>query len=80
MTNSQVKRLAEHAYDLRSHTGHRGTLFGSERTFGHPGFQLSGLPITFVFENPMLAELQQASRRVLLKALGAPDPGPPGTI
>lgn len=79
MTNSQVKRIASSAYDLRSHTGHRGSLFGSERTFGHPEFRLTGMPIMYVFENPMLAEIQQASRLVLLNALGAPAIGPPGS-
>lgn len=80
MTNSQVRRLAGHAYDLRSHTGHRGTLFGSERTLGYPGLRLTDFPVTVIFESQMLGEIQDASRRVLLNALGAPASKPLGTI
>jgi hypothetical protein len=80
MTNSQVKRLAGHAYELRSYTGHRGTLFGSERTFGYSGLRLTDFPITVIFESQMLGEIQDASRRVLLNALDAPASKPLGSL
>ena len=35
MTNREVGKIWEIAYTLRSFTGHRGTLFGSERTYGY---------------------------------------------
>jgi hypothetical protein len=77
MSNSQVDRLATDAYDRRSRTGHTGALLGSERTFGNPGFQLSGLPNTFIFDGPLVSEMRSASRHVLLKALEAPEPDSP---
>jgi hypothetical protein len=73
MTRREVDRVAGIAYDLRSHTGHRGSLFGSEKTFGYtPHLSLFQVADDAVFDYMMLGELGNASRRVLAKALGRP--------
>jgi hypothetical protein len=77
MSNSQVDKLATDAHERRSRTWHTGALLGSERTLGHPGFLLSGLPRTFVFDGLLVSEMRSACRRVLLKAMGAPAPDCP---
>jgi hypothetical protein len=73
MTNREVDRVAGIAYELRSHTGHRGSLFGSEKTFGYsPHLALFKVADDAVFDYMILGELRNASRRVLAKALGRP--------
>jgi hypothetical protein len=73
MTRREVDRIAEIAYDLRSHTGRKGSLFGSEKTFGYsPCLRLFQVADDAVFDYMILGELRNASRRVLAKALGRP--------
>jgi hypothetical protein len=70
MSNRQVKALADGvAYDLRSLTGHRGTLHGEEPTLGHPVITMFRAPAADVFAAAPLAEMRQASREVPIKAL-----------
>ena len=71
MTNREVKRISGIAYDLRSRTGHRGSLFGSEQTFGYSHhLTLFRVADDAVFDYMILGELRNASREVLAKALG----------
>jgi hypothetical protein len=73
MTNREVKQVAEIAYDLRSFTGHRGSLFGSEQTFGYSHHtRLFEAASDAVFDYVILGQLRNASRWVLAKALGRP--------
>ena len=73
MTSREVRRIAGLAYDLRSHTGHQGSLFGSEKTFGYsPHLSLFNVAGDAVFDYVILGELRNASRQVLAKALGRP--------
>lgn len=76
LTNREVKQLAGRAYTLRSHTGHRGSLFGSEETFGYGHMLMFRLMDDFVFDSSLLGELRHISRRVLVNAL-ATDSTPP---
>jgi hypothetical protein len=69
MTQKEVKQLAGLAYSLRSFTGHRGTLFGSEPTFGYWPTSLFTPGDDSVFDLQVVGELRHASRRVLTKAL-----------
>jgi len=73
MTSREVQRISGLAHDLRSYTGHQGSLFGSEKTFGYsrrrPLFNVAG---DAVFDYMILGELRNASRQVLAKALGRP--------
>ncbi|MEU9411625.1 hypothetical protein AB0E08_38840 [Streptomyces sp. NPDC048281] len=69
MTQKEVKQLAGVAYDLRSFTGHRGTLFGSEHTFGFWPMSLFKPGDDSLFDLQMVGELRHASRQVLTKAL-----------
>ncbi|MEU8919449.1 hypothetical protein AB0D10_00760 [Kitasatospora sp. NPDC048545] len=71
MTQQQVKQLASFAYNLRSFTGHRGTLFGSERTFGYSPMSLFTPDDDSVFDMMIVGELKQASSQVLINALTA---------
>lgn len=73
-SNREVKRLAGPAYDARSHTGHRGTLFSSEPTLGFTPARLFDMTADVDFDDGVLAELRTASRKVLTKALA--DHGP----
>jgi len=73
MTNREMKQIADIAYDLRSFTGHRGSLFGSEQTFGYSHHaRLFETASDAVFDYVILGQLRNASRRVLAKALGRP--------
>jgi hypothetical protein len=73
MTSREVKRISGLAYDLRSHTGHQGSLFGPEQTFGYsPHLSLFNVAGDAVFDYVILGELRNASRQVLAKALGRP--------
>ena len=78
LTQKQVKELAGPLYDQRSHTGHRGTLFGSEQVLGYGGhagpFQVNPY---FQFEAVQLGRLAQVANDVLVKVLSelAVDPG-----
>ncbi|WP_316762443.1 hypothetical protein [Streptomyces herbicida] len=69
MTQKEIKQLASDAYPLRSFTGHRGTLFGSEHTFGYWPTSLFKPGDDSVFDLHVVGELRHASRRVLTKAL-----------
>ncbi|MGW6214998.1 hypothetical protein [Streptomyces sp. NPDC055109] len=73
LTQKQVKELAGPLYDQRSHTGHRGTLFGSEEVFGYGGhagpFQVNPY---FQFEAVQLGRLAQVANAVLVKGLSEP--------
>ena len=52
-------------------TGHRGSLFGPEKTFGYsPHLALFKVADDAVFDYMILGELRNASRRVLARALG----------
>ena len=71
MTGREVRRVSGLAYDLRSYTGHQGSLFGSEKTFGYaPHLSLFNVPGDAVLDCVILGELRNASRQVLAKALG----------
>ena len=73
MTSREVRRIAGLAYDLRSHTGHQGSLFGSEKTVGYsPHLSLFNVAGNAVFDYVILGEQRNASRQVLAKALGRP--------
>lgn len=73
MTSREVQRVSGLAYDLRSYTGHQGSLFGSEKTFGYsPHLSLFNVAGDAFFDYMVLGELRNASRKVLAKALGRP--------
>lgn len=69
LTNREIKQFAGLAYNLRSYTGHRGSLFGSEDTFGYSPVQLFYATSDLVFDVSLLGELRHVSGRVLVKAL-----------
>ena len=70
MTNREMEQVAAIAYPLRSSTGHTGSLFGSEKTFGYsPHLRLFEAASDAVFDYAILGQLRNASRRVLAKAL-----------
>lgn len=70
MSHRQIKDLADGlAYDRRSHTGHRGTLFGEEPTLGQIDFTLFTAPKESAFHASALGELEEASRAVLVNGL-----------
>jgi hypothetical protein len=74
MSNREVDQIARIAYDIRSSTGHEGTLFGSERVFGYfHDLSFFGMPDYAVFNDEILGRLRNASREVLARALGRPD-------
>ena len=74
MSNREVEQIAQIAYDIRSSTGHEGTLFGSERVFGYfHHLSYFGMPDYAVFNYAVLGRLRNASREVLARALGRPD-------
>lgn len=71
MTNREVEQIWQIAYTLRSITGHTGTLFGSERTYGYSHYgSLCNTADDAVFDYVILGRLRIASRQVLAKALG----------
>jgi hypothetical protein len=70
MTDREVKQIARFAYGLRSSTGHTGSLFGSEATFGYSHGGFFEAPYTAWFDYGILGQLQNASRRVIATALG----------
>jgi hypothetical protein len=73
MTNREVEQIWEIAYTLRSSTGHTGTLFGSEQTYGYSHYgSLFNTADDAIFDYIILGELRNASRRVVAKALGRP--------
>ena len=73
MTNREVEKIWEIAYTLRSFTGHRGTLFGSERTYGYSHYgSLFDTADDAVFDYVILGRLRNASRQVIAKAMGRP--------
>jgi hypothetical protein len=78
MTKPRGKTDLRDRLRLRSHTGHRGSLFGSEQTFGYsPHLNLFKVADDAVFDYVILGELRNAGREVLAKALGRPSsPGP----
>ncbi|WP_143268943.1 hypothetical protein [Amycolatopsis vastitatis] len=67
LSNRDVKKFAETAYQIRSSTGHEGSLFGSEQTFGRPPFSLFQ-PVSD-FGISWLGEMRRVSQRVLATAL-----------
>lgn len=70
MTNREMEQIAEIAYQLRSSTGHTGSLFGSEKTFGYSHhLRLFEAASDAVFDYVILGQLRNASRRVRAKAL-----------
>ena len=70
MTDREVQQIARLAYKLRSSTGHHGSLFGSEVTFGYSHLRLFDVAHEAVFDYAILGQLRNASRRVLAEALG----------
>jgi hypothetical protein len=74
MTSRETEEIAGLAYSLRSSTGHAGSLFGSDNTFDYAHHsRLFQVASDAVFDYVILGQLQNASRRVLAKALGRPD-------
>ena len=73
MTNREVGKIWDTAYTLRSSTGHSGTLFGSERTYGYSHYgSLFDTADDAVFDYIILGQLRNASRLVIAKAIGRP--------
>ena len=74
MTNREVEKIWETAYTLRSFTGHGGSLFGSERTYGYSplGVGSSIQPSNAVFDYVILGQLRNPGRLVLAKAWADP--------
>jgi hypothetical protein len=73
MTNREVEKIWDTAYTLRSSTGHSGTLFGSERTYGYSHYgSLFDTADDAIFDYIILGQLRNASRRVIAKAMGRP--------
>jgi hypothetical protein len=73
MTNREVEEIWQIAYTLRSFTGHSGTLFGSENTYGYSHYgSLFDTADDAVFDYVILGQLRNASRRVVAKAVGRP--------
>jgi hypothetical protein len=69
---SEVQKIWEIAYTLRSFTGHRGTLFGSERTYGYSHYgSLFDTADDAVFD-VILGRLRNASGQVIAKAMSRP--------
>ena len=65
MTSREVQRISGLAYDLRSYTGHLGSLFGLEKRFGYsPRLSLFNVAGDAVFDYMVLPELRNASRQV----------------
>jgi hypothetical protein len=72
LTQREVKELAAPLYDKRSHTGHRGTLFGSEEVFGYGPTGPFQVNPYFKFEAVLLGQLALVANAVLVKALSEP--------
>jgi hypothetical protein len=73
MTNREVEEIWETAYMLRSFTGHSGSLFGSERTYGYSHYgSLFDTADDAVFDYVILGRLRNASRLVIAKGMGRP--------
>jgi hypothetical protein len=66
--DTQVRKLVESAYPIRSQTGHDGSLFGAESTRGKD-FQPFELKPAWVFELYDVGEIREASRKVLTKEI-----------
>jgi hypothetical protein len=72
-TNREVEEIWQSAYALRSFTGHSGTLFGSENTYGYSHYgSLFATADDAVFDYVILGQLRNASRRVVARAVGRP--------
>ncbi|MFJ9841666.1 hypothetical protein ACIRYZ_14585 [Kitasatospora sp. NPDC101155] len=69
MTQREVRHLAAIAYHFRSRTGHEGSLFGTETTFGYEDWRWFSIPDEVLFNATFLDEICKASRQVLTKAL-----------
>ena len=55
----RVKQVARIAYEFRSRTGHRGSVFGSEKTFGYaPHLPLFQVADETVFDYGILGQLR----------------------
>jgi hypothetical protein len=77
MTNREVEKIWETAYTLRFFTGHSGSLFGSERTYGYSHYgSLFDTAEDAVFDYVILGQLRNTSRLVIAK--GIADPADPG--
>ena len=75
MSNRDTKEIAGLAYELRSSTGHTGSLFGSEHTFGYSHhMRLFEVGSDVIFDYMVLGRLREASRLVLAMALGRSSP------
>jgi hypothetical protein len=72
MTQKEVQRIAESAYDLRSYTGHRGALFGSEAMLGYSPSKLFTPDLSATMPFGFLGEIHEVSGRVLTAAFGRP--------
>ncbi|MGW3251445.1 hypothetical protein ACWDCX_12820 [Streptomyces fungicidicus] len=75
LTQREVKELAGPLYDKRSHTGHRGTLFGSEEVFGYAPTGMFQASPYFGFEALLLGQLATVANAVLVKAFSAAGSG-----
>jgi hypothetical protein len=75
LSKREVEQLAALAYAVRSSTGHEGSLFGGEDTYGHSPMSLFRPAADLVLDMGLLGELRHVSRRVLTAALAdAPRP------
>jgi hypothetical protein len=71
MSTGETEQIAGLAYSLRSSTGHTASLFGSEKTYGYSyDSRLFDVGSDAVFDYMVLGDLRNASRRVVVKALG----------
>ncbi len=68
LTSKEAREL-EFAYDLRSATGHDGTLFGTETTLGYGRISAFEYDLRDMFGFTILGEIRNASRLVVTRAL-----------
>jgi hypothetical protein len=74
LSDRETSQFASPAYDVRSSTGHEGSLFGSEMTYGHPAMSLFRSTTDLAFDISLLGKLRQVSRKVLTTALAHASP------
>lgn len=69
IAEDDVKKFAAFAYNIRSSTGHQGTLFAGERVYGLGGLSMfTGSP-DVAFSQRMLRDMRNISRAVLTREL-----------
>jgi hypothetical protein len=69
MSVRDADKINKYAYDVRSRTGHEGSLFGTERSFGYAPFSIAIVAFESVFDVVVVRRMQDASARVVDKML-----------